>query len=267
VKYAYLIGSAAAMLIWLTCWFHADVNRRTVILRVSAITGVWGLTQPLFVPVYWSPPSLFDLNRKIVFDIESVMFMFAAGGIAAAIYTGLRTIRLPGELGRHDSRQFERFALAVPPVVFVVLAVTTNLNPIYIAIVALLTGAAAGCWCRPDLTRVMFASGILFLSLYFAFFLTFNAVFPGYIVEVWNLKAVSGVIVAGVPLEELLFAFSYGFTLSSVAEYVSASIENQSTATASTMLRRAARSAGGSAPRRQQASAPSPMAIIAGWAR
>jgi hypothetical protein len=32
------------------------------------------LTEPLFVPDYWNPPSLFDLARRSGFDIESVIF-------------------------------------------------------------------------------------------------------------------------------------------------------------------------------------------------
>ncbi|MGX9792358.1 lycopene cyclase domain-containing protein [Mycobacterium sp. MMS18-G62] len=219
LNYAYLAGSFGATLIWLAFWVHADADRRRLIMRVSAVAALWGLAQPVFVPVYWSPPSLFNLNHRIGFDIESVVFQFATGGVAAAVYAALGTMR-QRNLGRqHCVRRIHRFALSVAPLVFVALVATTDVNPIYIAIIALLAGAAATSLYQPDLVRKMIGSGIVFLGIYFTFFLAFNAVFPGYIFKVWNLHAVSGVVLAGVPLEELLFAFAYGLMFSSLAEH------------------------------------------------
>ena len=43
---------------------------------------------------------------------------------------------------------------------------------------------------------------------------------PGYIERVWNLAALSGVFVLHLPLEELLFALTFGFYWSSVYEHV-----------------------------------------------
>ncbi|PIN93121.1 hypothetical protein COU56_03855, partial [Candidatus Pacearchaeota archaeon CG10_big_fil_rev_8_21_14_0_10_31_9] len=53
---------------------------------VSLLTMPFGLTEPLFVPEYWSPPSLFNLAVKTGFDIESLIFCFAVGGIGTVIY-------------------------------------------------------------------------------------------------------------------------------------------------------------------------------------
>jgi len=43
--------------------------------------------------------------------------------------------------------------------------------------------------------------------------------FPGYVPAIWNLPAISGILVAGVPVEELLFAASLGAMWSSVYEH------------------------------------------------
>ena len=42
---------------------------------------------------------------------------------------------------------------------------------------------------------------------------------PGYIERVWNLKALSGLAVAGMPIEELLFAVTFGAYWSRVYEH------------------------------------------------
>ena len=55
-------------------------------LRVSLATSPFGLSEPIFVPEYWNPPSLFDLAQRTGFDIESLIFCFAISGIGAVAY-------------------------------------------------------------------------------------------------------------------------------------------------------------------------------------
>ena len=60
----------------------------------SVYMAPFGLTEPLFVPEYWNPPSLFELAQKTGFDIESFIFSFAIGGIGAVLYTSLMRKRI-----------------------------------------------------------------------------------------------------------------------------------------------------------------------------
>lgn len=46
---------------------------------VSLATAFFGLTEPLFVPEYWNPPTLFDLAQRTGFDLESLIFCFGIG--------------------------------------------------------------------------------------------------------------------------------------------------------------------------------------------
>jgi hypothetical protein len=103
--------------------------------------------------------------------------------------------------------------------VFTILLALTGLNPIYAAALALGGGFVATLGCRPDLWLKMLVSGALFLVLYFVVFALFDAAFPGYVAAVWRLDAVSGLLVWGVPLEELMFAFTFGLYWSSVYEH------------------------------------------------
>ena len=58
-------------------------------IRASVPTAAFGLTEPLFVPAYWNPPSLFDVAQRTGFDIESLIFCFAISGIGAAGYRAI----------------------------------------------------------------------------------------------------------------------------------------------------------------------------------
>lgn len=200
--YAYLVLSSALFGIWLLLYaLRADIRRE--LLWVSVGTMPPGLTEPLFVPEYWSPPTLWDLARRTGFDLESLLFSFAVGGIVFAAYDVLVGVA-PSESIAHERghRRHRYHVLAVGgvPLVFAVLWTLTPLNPIYVAAIALVVGFFATLYCRPDLWTKMLVSGALFFALYFVVFALFNLAFPGYVPAVWNLKAVSGLRLAGVPL-------------------------------------------------------------------
>jgi hypothetical protein len=186
------------------------------------MTALTGLAEPLFIPEYWNPPTLFDLGQRTGFDIESFVFNFSAGFNATAIYGALRTRGL-GKVGAaklHSPRdRYHRLTLAVFPLVFIGLAVATNMNAVYVTMVAVCAGFLATCLARPDLITLIIVSGFLFTALYFAFFLGFNAMYPDYLNRVWNLGALSGVIIVGVPLEEVVFALAYGLIVACFAEH------------------------------------------------
>ncbi|MBI2029834.1 hypothetical protein HYT02_05440 [Candidatus Gottesmanbacteria bacterium] len=192
-------------------------------LLVSLLTAPLGLTEPFFIPSYWSPPTLFNLAYKIHFDIESIIFSFAVGGITAVIYEAIFKVKrkkLPNH-NQHQSRhRIHAIALASPIVSFLLLFLLTPLNVIYCAIIALIIGVIATWYCRPDLLQAMFTGGFLFLIVYFViFFITFVLLTPGYIQAVWNFSNISGILILGVPVEELLFAGSLGAMWSSIYEH------------------------------------------------
>ena len=55
-----------------------------------------------------------------------------------------------------------------------------------------------------------FLGGALFLGLYAVFMLGLIWFAPGYIEQVWNLRVLSGVLIYGISLEELLFGAAFG---------------------------------------------------------
>ena len=96
MQYIWFIWSLLLLVIWIVVYFllktHDDRKRMLV---VSLWTSVTGLTEPLFVPEYWSPPSLFNLNVLTGFDIESVLWAFGVGGIVVVVYNSLFPLSKP----------------------------------------------------------------------------------------------------------------------------------------------------------------------------
>ncbi len=221
---AWFLWSLILVAIWVVIYvLLKNRESKKEMLWVSLWTALFGFTEPLFVPTYWNPPSLFDLAHRTGFDIESFIFSFAIGGIAVAIYECIhrtsheRIETYERHLIHHN---YHLLSILSSPFIFFVIFFTTSLNPIYSAIIAMLVGGFFSWYCRPDLKKKMIASAFIFLGIYFVYFLTLIALYPGYVEQVWNLKAISGILILGIPLEELLFAFSFGFIWSSIYEHL-----------------------------------------------
>lgn len=213
--------SLAFLAVWLVVYVLKPRLRRQM-LWVSFFTMFTGLTEPIFVPAYWSPPSLFNLAATTRFDVESLIFSWAVGGLGSVSYEAVLNLKhrkMEKAEKRQERRWLHAFSLLIVPFVFLALYFGTGLNPIYCASLSMLVGASAAVACRPDLAWNTLVGGLLFLGFYFIMFFTFIAVFPWFI-EAWNLQAVSGYLLLGVPVEELMFAFTFGAMWSSVYEHV-----------------------------------------------
>jgi hypothetical protein len=81
--YVWLVWSVLFLLPW--AWLYlANPGHPKVMWHTSLVIALLGFTEPIYVPVYWNPPSLFELAQRTGFDIESLIFAFAIGGIGSA---------------------------------------------------------------------------------------------------------------------------------------------------------------------------------------
>ena len=218
--YAWLVWSSAFLIPWILL-YALYPQHRIAMRRTSAFMALFGLTEPLFVPAYWNPPSLFELARRTGFDIESFIFAFALGGVGAVLYnalSGKEMAPVADHERKHPRHRAHRIALLSTFVAFPILYVLPW-NVIYASVAAMLVGTIAGLLCRPDLLRKTWIGGLLFLGFYTVFLLGLKWSAPGYIEEVWNLPVLSRIVPYGLPLEEFLFALSFGLYWAAVYEH------------------------------------------------
>jgi len=168
-------------------------------------------------PGYWSPPSLFDLNRKTGgLGIEDVVFMFLVGAVAAGFYEVIFKVKVSNKTNK---KLRKGHALAIGVLAGSLVYVLTPLNAIYFTIIVQLVGAIALVWRRHDLLRHALNGGLLFMVLYISFFLIFNLIFPGFLNSYYHLQRTSHVWLAGLPLEEYLYSFTLGLIWAPIYEY------------------------------------------------
>lgn len=220
-KYVWLTWASSFFVPWLILLLLYPRHRKRIV-SASTLTAPFGLTEPLFVPRYWNPPSLFDLAQHTGFDIESLIFSFAIGGVGAALYdivTRQTPVRMSPNAPSGHHHRYHKLALLTPVVAFPGLYLLPW-NPIYPAIAAMFLGAIATAACRPDLTANTVVGGALFAVYYVFFMLGLEWSAPGYIGRVWNLGNLTGLLIHGIPLEEILFGFAFGMYWSGIYEHL-----------------------------------------------
>ncbi len=222
-KLIWFIWSLALIVCWLIVYLLYKDGRKRM-LWASLYTMPFGLTEPLFVPEYWNPPSLFDLAQNTGFDIESLIFCFGIGGLGVVLYDFIFKVQHTSMSIDEKSKVRHRFhfwVLISPIILFPFFYFSFGWNVIYVATFTMFLSAIAALWCRPDLKAKIWVSGLIFTLFYLVYFLTLISISPGYVDRVWTLKAISGIELLGIPIEELIFAFTFGMLWASFYEHIS----------------------------------------------
>lgn len=225
MQYVWLSWSLILLAFWLMVHFvllHDSTSRRKM-LKVSLWSMPTGLLQPLFIPEYWNPPSLFNLTATVGFDIESLIFSFAVGGIGSMGYK----LFIRRELVQGAPEKVFKIPqpimialLFTGPIFLLIMLYWLKMNPIYPSLGIFFYGSLLILGFRPDLWQMMLVGAGVFCLFYFVAFQVLLILSPGYVQEVWNLPALFGISVANVPLEEMIYAFGAGSLFSGIYDYV-----------------------------------------------
>ncbi len=204
----FLILTAVFGVVWLIAYF-TQTSLRKKMLWSSLIALPFGLGELYYIPDYWAPQTLFNLGMRYHIDIESFALMFFLGGIAAFVYEGFFKKQVLTQKICHPVCRCYT-PLITTLVTFIVLArAFPDWNIIYPSSFAGLAGGAIAMLLYPKLRRHVLFGGILFALLYWVSLAMLDVFLP-WIATTWNLSALSGILVAGVPVEEILFGFSFG---------------------------------------------------------
>ena len=168
-------------------------------------------------PGYWSPPTLFDFGQKTGgLAIEDVLFIFLASALSSALYELVFGVRVAKKASMKLKRSH---ALLTGVVVGFAAYAFTPLNAMYFLIIMQFVGAFVLVWQRRDLLMHSVAGGSVFLAFYFGLFSLFNLLFPYFVHDYYHLQNTSHILLLGIPLEEYLYAFSFGLLWAPIYEY------------------------------------------------
>lgn len=206
-RYVLLVWSCASLVPWGAIYVGWPAARRALVWS-SGFALPFGFSEVLFAGRYWAPPSLFDLAARVHLDLESFVFLFATGGLAALAYhvaTGAPVVVEPPPAATCSAPR-RNAAFATPGIVFAVALVAAR-SVIVAGLVAMLAGAAARVWVRRDLARKVWLGAAVFAAYYAVLIGSLAWLEPGYIAAFWYHP---GPRVLGVPIVELAYGACFG---------------------------------------------------------
>jgi lycopene cyclase-like protein len=215
--YSYLIGTLIFAAAWVMC-FLVGKSYRPQMIWGTLVSAPFALTSLLFIPQYWSPPSLFDLDQKIHVGIEDFLWAAAVGGIASVVGEIILKEKLAETRGQGRKRHLAPFIVLA--VVFGVLEFWHPNKTIYNMVIAFTIGAIVVIFVRRDLVLLMLTGALNFTVLYALLFVYFLALYPDFIQRYYNIPNLLGIYIFKVPIEELMFASSGGAIWSIAYEYL-----------------------------------------------
>ena len=218
MTYAYFHGILILLLFWLAFFLGARHYRKEM-LWGSLVGAAFGWVNYFFIPDFWDPPIIFDLTRKIGFEIETTLFMFSWGGIATVIYELFFQKRI-ADVCRCVVAYPRWFPLIVATVLYGLLAILTGLSAAYVGIFSLLVATAIMIGYRHDIIPEVLGGAVLFGVFYFLFYELFVIIHPQFVETYYKLENLTGVLVMGVPLGEILMGITFGAFFSPMYIYI-----------------------------------------------
>lgn len=215
LKYVYLFCCFVLFIFWLIIFFLRKDLRKEM-LWASIVGLPFGLIDYFLIPGYWHPDVVFDLGIKHGFGLESFLFFSLMAGITSVIYEFVekkKLVKIKGNKHHH-------FLILIFAVIFfIILGIIFPNYVIYNLIITLFVGGITLIFLRKDLLRKIVMSGFIFAVFYFVIFIIINKFFSNFVPSFFNVSSIS---IVGIPIEELLAAFTGGMFWSVLYEYVNA---------------------------------------------
>jgi len=215
-QYAYLFGALGICFpVWLLLFIRRKDLRKQMFL-VSLLGGAAGpLSEFYYLRDYWQP-LLFN-NWKI--GVEDFLFGFCIAGIGAIFYEEVFGKRFAKREGRKKNFLF----LFIPFSALFMIVLNTlffsGMNSIYASIIGFLLIACLMIIFRRDLWLDALVSGLLVGGFMFFGYLFLALAYPQIFQKLWILQNLSGLLVFGIPVEELIWGFSWGMVAGPMYEF------------------------------------------------
>jgi len=202
--FCYFAGALYNLGLWGLCYvFRKDLRRELVVMSCAAVAMGLPHEYLLWTRDWWHPPNI--THTRI--GVEDLLYAIATGGTLAVIYpVTLRRRLFAGPAPR-------AFAVAMPLIVnFVLPLLLVPLAGLHSFKAGALSTCLAILWiliARPDLIGAALISAVLGWAVSFSSFWLIEAFVPGVVAAVWDLPKLSGIVLAGVPFEDLAW---YAYT-------------------------------------------------------
>lgn len=223
-QYAYLFLCLPFLLVW-GALFLLSRPTRFEQLHFSYIGAVAGpLSEIIYFRDYWIPKSVLSIQiGSFPLLIEDVLFGLAIGGIGAVIFEALIRCHLK-KLSRSAKHSITSGGIIFIFVIALSALLHLGLNSIYASAGAFIIAGIPVVFYRHDLLVDAIGSGIaVMLTMFLCYLIVFNLASnaEALMSEQWLIHGtVLDLRVAGIPLTEMAWGFTWGFIAGPLYEFL-----------------------------------------------
>ncbi len=212
--YPYLLIVCGFMTLFVAgVWLCPRRHRRAMILS-ALLSMPFSLASFFFDPAYWHPVRI--IGDRI--GIEDMLFSFSTGGIVWLF--SIWPIRRKMSTALNAARILKKTALLCATLV-VIYTIVSYSGVGVMAAVLISTGlfAPGVLYFRPSFKRV-FLAGIVGFTVFYLVMVKLCFMFFSDFINLWNLNALWGFFLWGIPIEEIAWAAIFGGTWPVVTAYI-----------------------------------------------
>jgi hypothetical protein len=212
-EYTYLIGSILTIIIW-AIFYYMRKDLRKEMLVMGTIIAIIGLFLEFFIWTrdWWAPKTI----SGTVIGIEDAIFGFGIGGISTVLYEVV--FRKKVLTGKYHHKK-KALAVAIFSFAILLSALFAGLHSFYATSIGLLLPALAIYHFRKDLILKSMTTGALMAAGAFAGFFIMNIIQPTFVQEWWMLKNLSGLLLFGIPVEDVIWFFLVGTSVGCIYRF------------------------------------------------
>jgi hypothetical protein len=213
-KYAYLTGTLMFMIPWVLFYLlRKDLRKEMLFMSVAVAIGSIVTSYFWWTKDWWRPMTI----TSTVVGIEDLILGFSNGGIAAVAYEEIYKKRCYRR--EKGSAQYEALS------VILTLAFSTSfifwglkLTSFTASSIAMILSGVFLIYIRKDLLIDALVSGFIMVLISTPVYLILIFISPNLIENTYLFKYLSGLRILGIPIEELIFYFLFGFIIGPLYE-------------------------------------------------
>jgi hypothetical protein len=199
----YLIGSLLMLIVWVVLFLlRRDLRARMSVVSVLVACLGMVMSFAVWTKDWWTPATV----TRTVVGPEDALFGFAMGGVLYALYPVLFRKRFVPGPARNTVATTGIVALTAGSG-----AAVSAASSSWVAFaVASSLGAATVMVLRPRLVRYALGTAALVTMVAVPIYLVALAIDPGLVARYWVMENLTGFLLIGIPVEDLLWFFTAG---------------------------------------------------------
>jgi len=215
IKYAYLIGTIIFLIPWLILFLLRKDYRKQMLFMSLAIGIGSVVTAYLWWTIDWWQPATVTATR---IGIEDFILGFSNGGIAAVLYEAI----FRKKFSKSKSKKNYSNTIMISLILLLIISFLfwgLNITSFWASTIAMILASIYMLITRKDLFLNALASGFLMALVSLPIYYILIWIFPDFVNKTYLFQYLSNIKITGIPIEDLIFYFLFGFIIGPLYEY------------------------------------------------